>query len=189
MVGMEGFQIHQEETCHTLSADEQEQGTVVARKAIHAVGLRSSVAHIELFHTENGWKVVELGARAGGWRQEMYELSYGIDHAFNEQLIKIGLEPEMPSELKTYCGLFLIYTPKLGIVESISGIEEARRHPHMHEVRVTVKPGDKVLPATQGGELLLDGLMYNADHEQLDRDIDAIRASIKVNIIESKSDE
>jgi biotin carboxylase len=182
MVGMEGYQIHQEETYHTLTDEEQRQGVLVAEKAVHAVGLRSSVAHIELFRTNSGWKIVELGARPGGWRQEMYGVSYGIDHAFNELLVKIGLEPEMPSSLKTYSGLFIIYTPKPGIIESFSGLEEARKHPQMYALRINASIGDRALPSMQGGELLVDGVMYNADHEQLDRDMAAMRDHIIINI-------
>ncbi len=182
MVGMDSYQVYQSKTHHTLSDRELEQGTLVAQKAVHAIGLRSSVAHIELFHQTDGWKIIELGARPGGWRQETYEVSYGIDHALNELLVKIGMEPEMPSSIKTHSATFRIHAPESGIVDSIMGIEEVRNHQYMHTLRIDIKPGDKVLPSTHGGDMLIGGLMHNTDHEQLNRDIDAVRGSIKVNI-------
>jgi len=182
MAGLEGYQEYQRETYLTLSDQEIKEGIIVAEKAVHAIGLRSSVAHIELFHTTNGWKIVELGARPGGWRQEMYAVSFGIDHALNELLIKIGLEPEMPIELKTHSAMFCIDASKAGIVDSIIGVEEAQKHRQMDKIQVNIKPGDKVVPTSHGGELIIEGLMHNKDHEQLNRDITAMRDSIRVSI-------
>lgn len=182
MMGMEGYQIYKSETYISLSDEEIAAGKVVAEKAIHALGLRSSAAHIELFHTPKGWKVIELGARPGGWRQETYEVSYGIDHALNELLVKIGLEPEMPSDVKAYSATFRMHAPEAGVVESMTGVEEARRHPHMHTMHVDIKPGDKVLPSAHGGSMMIGGLMHHTDRDQLNQIIDDVRNSITVNI-------
>lgn len=189
MVGMDGYQIYQEETYHALRDDELQEGIETAKKAVHAVGLRSSVAHIELFHTTNGWKIVELGARPGGWRQEMYEVSYGMDHALNELLVKVGVEPTISWNIKTYSGLFQIYASTSGIVKALDGVEEARKHPRMYSLRVDVKPGDKVMPVMYGGEVLVEGLMHNTDPKQLSLDIAAVRASILVDIEQTNMDE
>ena len=182
MVGVEGYQVYEAGTYHTLSDQEFQKGVEAAKKAVHAVGLRSSVAHVELFHTMKGWKIIELGARSGGWRQEMYEVSYGINHAFNELLIKIGLEPNMPTDLKTYCSSYRIHSPIKGTVESIVGIEEARNHPDMHTLNVHIKIGDTVLPPSQGGGVLVEGLMHHTDHEHLVSAVATVRAMIKVDI-------
>lgn len=182
MVGLEGYQIYQSETHLTLGAQETAKGIEAVQKAIHAIGLRSSVAHIELFNTKRGWKIIEIAARPGAYRQEAYAVSYGIDHALNELLVKIGLKPEMPITLKEYSATFKIHAPRAGIVESIMGLDEARKHPSMYRLDVDVSPGDRVLPSTQGGGVLISGLMHNKDHRQLDRDIEVVRANITVNL-------
>jgi len=182
MVGMEGYQIYQSETHHDLTEEEIEAGKKVAEKAMHAIGLRSSVAHIELFHTANGWKVIELGARPGGWRQETYDVSYGIDHALNELLIKIGLPPEMPTGLQEHSATFRIHAPKAGVVTAITGLEAAQAHPHMHTMHVETKPGDAVLPSAHGGSMLIGGLMHHRDQARLMKHIDEVRSGITVHI-------
>lgn len=181
--GSDSFQVYQGETYHTLSDEEQQLGRVAVEKAIHAVGLRSSVAHVELFHQKGNWKIVELGARPGGWRQEMYQLSYGIDHAFNELLIKIGLKPDMPSALSGYVITFSVHAPKTGVLESITGIEEARAHPSLHTLYVKHSVGDKVVPSAQGGGAIVDGLMYHRDSEQLRQAVELIRSIVHVRIV------
>lgn len=182
MVGMEGYQVYQTETYLTLTKEEIEQGVIVAKKAVHAIGLRSSVAHIELFHQKDGWKVVELGARPGGWRQEMYGVSYGVNHTYNVLLTKIGLEPEMPKGLLTHSATFRIHTPKAGVLESIAGLDEARAHPQMDVLRSNIKLGDRVLPSTHGGGVIVEGLMHHDDHEELDRAVEAVRDTITLNV-------
>lgn len=182
MVGEEGYQIYRNQTFTTLTSEDIAEGQMVAKKAMHAVGLRSSVAHIELFHTKSGWKVVELGARPGGQRQDLYEVSYGIDHALNELLVKIGLEPDIKTDLNIYAETFNLYAPHAGIVESLEGTEDARRHQNMHSLEISVKPGDKVMPSTDGGSMLIYGLMYDNNRERLRQYTDMMRSSIKINV-------
>jgi biotin carboxylase len=184
MVGQEGFQIYDSKTRLMLTDEEIIAGQEVAKKAMYAIGLRSSVAHIELFYTNKNrdWKVIELGARPGGWRQETYDVSYGIDHALNELLVKVGLNPDMPEQIRKHSATFRIHAPVEGVVQSITGIEEAHKHPNMHTLHVDIKPGDKVLPSTHGGSMLVGGLMYNQDSSQLDNQIEAVRNNINVLI-------
>lgn len=191
MNGHEGYQIYRSDSALTLTDEEISSGQEMARQAIYAVGLRSSVAHIELFHTkhsdhESSWKVIELGARPGGWRQETYSASYGIDHALNELRVKVGLPPEMPKDLKAHSTTFRVHAPEAGIVDSIIGLEEARTNPSMHTLTVDAKPGDRVLPSAQGGSMLVGGLLHNTDLEQLSRDADIVRNTISVKIKKAK---
>ncbi len=181
MVGREGFQIYDSSTDVKLTQEEIARGQAVARSAMYAIGLRSSVAHIELFYTRDGeWKVIELGARPGGWRQETYEVSYGIDHALNELLVKVGREPDMPDSMKEYSGTFRIHAPKEGKVIAIRGIEVAEHHPAMHTLHVDVKVGEEVLPCARGGDMLIGGLMHGNDLAELKQQIDAVRDSISI---------
>lgn len=182
MAGMTGYQVHRSETYLSLTGEEIEEGQRTAQKAIHAVGLRSSVAHIELFHTDAGWKIIELGARPGGQRQDLYETSYGVDHALNELLVKVGLQPEIPDRLEKYCETFNVYASDTGVVESLEGIEIARQHPSLHSLQVNVNPGDTVMPSIDGGKALAEGLMYNADLQQLRHDTEYVRSIIEVNL-------
>jgi biotin carboxylase len=186
MTGRDGYQIYQSDSYLPLTDEEITAGQKVAQQAVYAVGLRSSVAHIELFHVkhdgENSWKIIELGARPGGWRQETYSASYDIDHALNELLVKIDLPPEMPKALKAHSATFRVHAPEAGVVDSILGLDEAQANPSMHTLTVDVKPGDTVVPSAQGGSMLVGGLLHNTDLKQLNRDVAAVRNSISVTI-------
>lgn len=180
-VGLEGFYIYQTETHHNLTAEEDKAGRKASEEAIKAVGLRSSVAHIELFKTSDGWKIIELGARPGALRQEVYEKSYGVDHALNELLIKIGLSPDVNNEAITQSMIFKIYPETSGVVKSLSGIKEAQHHPSLYKMMVFTKPGEKVLPNNKGGSVAVQGLLYNDDFRKLRDEVSYVRSIIKIN--------
>lgn len=180
-MGLEGFYIYQAETHHELTEAEIADGKRAAEAAMRAIGLRSSIAHVELYKTDEGWKIIELGARPGGLRQEIYEVSYGIYHALNELLIKVGLPPEMGEGLRVHSMSFRIFSDTAGSVRSIEGIQEARSHPAVYKVVPFVGPGQQVLPVTQGGSVAIQGLLFNHDVEQLRRDTAHVRSNIKVH--------
>ena len=179
-MGLPGFYIYQTETYHELTAEEDAAGRRAAEDAIHALALRSSVAHIELYHTMNGWKIIELGARPGALRQEVYKASYGVDHALNELLLKIGLSPDMSTGLRTHSMVFKIYPEAEGDVVAVEGIAEAKHHPSTYTIVQFVQPGDHILPSNQGGSVMVQGVLCNTDVTQLRQDVAQVRAGIKV---------
>jgi biotin carboxylase len=180
-IGFDGFYAYRWETSHELSTDEYTAGLNAASEAVHAIGLRSSLAHIELFKTAHGWKICELGARPGGTRQEVYQVSYGVDHAYNELLLKVGLPPEISDKLLVHSMVMNICSKDEGIVESISGLEEARRHPSVYKLRFFAKPGDVVKLSSNGGTAIGGGLVFHRDAEQLRKVSEQIRSMITIN--------
>jgi biotin carboxylase len=179
-MGREGFYMFQTDSYIELSDAEIKEGYAAAEKAVHALGLRASVAHIELFQTATGWKVIELGARAGGKRQDVYMAAYGIDHAYNELMLKCGLEPEMPGEPVAYCSTVNIYPDEEGVITAIEGYDEAMKNPSIYRFKQDAHPGDLALLSNRGGKFVADGLMCNKDREQLQKDVAFVRSTIKV---------
>ncbi len=181
-LGLEGFYSFRNDTYHTLTTSETRNAHIAAEQAIHALGLRSTVVHVELFKTKYGWKIIELGPRAGGYRQEMYELAYGIDHAYNEYLLKIGLMPEINDKPIGYSTIVNIYADTEGIIESVDGIDEAKKNPSIAWLELRKKPGDMALFCGNGGIFVVDGVLSNKDLGKLNIDVETVRKLIKINI-------
>lgn len=179
-VGREGFYVYQADSHIELNAAEIKDGYAAATQAVHALGLRSCVSHIELFNTKDGWKIIELGARAGGLRQDVYFIAYGIDHAYNELLVKIGLEPEIQDTPIAFCTTINIYAEEEGIITAIENFEEAKKHPSVYRLTQHAKIGDKALPSYRGGKQIANGLVWHTDLEQLQNDTNFVRSIIKV---------
>lgn len=62
-----------------LSSQDQAEVLRVAAAGVKALGIQSSPLHIEIMLTKHGAKIIEIGARPGGYRARMYKNAYGID--------------------------------------------------------------------------------------------------------------
>jgi biotin carboxylase len=179
-LGLEGFYTYRNDSHTSLTPTQITDGQVVAEHAVHALGLRSCVAHVELFHTPAGWKIIELGPRAGGQRQDMYQLSFGVDHAYNELLVKIGLEPEINHEMLAYTTTVKFYAEQDGIITSIEGFEQSKQMDSVYSMTCFAQAGDMALLSNNGGKMIIRGVLFNTNLEQLEKDADNVRASIHI---------
>lgn len=177
--GREGFNIYKEDSHLELTPEEITAGHKAAEQAVHALELRSSVAHIELYHTKDGWKIIELGARAGGQRQDIYDAAYKIDHAYNELLLKVGLEPEITHEPVAYVTTFNLYVENEGILRKIEGLEQVKQVPSLYKLEVFSPPNNIALHSDNGGRVLTRGVLHHPDLETVNKDGEFVRSIIK----------
>jgi biotin carboxylase len=187
-LGMEGFYTYETHTFHNLTPSEIEAGYQAATDAIYAIGLRSSIAHMDMLKTTEGWKIIEIGARPGAMRQEMYQISYGVDHALNELLIKIGREPEVNNRLVIHSMYFKVYAQEKGAISEIEGIDEAKRIPSVFTLQALAKPGDTIRPAIHGGTVVVQGLLFGEEPERLRREVADARSLITVKVNQPKTE-
>lgn len=179
-MGLEGFYVYEEDNYNELKPEESAAGYQAATKAVLALGLRSCVAHIEMYYTADGWKIIELGPRPGGQRQYMYYVGFGIDHAYNELLVKVGLEPEIPTKAVTYDVDVTIYADTEGVITQIDGVAAVKNHPSVYNVELNVAPGDIALSSVNGGKPIADVIVHNNNYNELRKDIAFVRSTVKI---------
>jgi hypothetical protein len=181
-LGQPGFYGH---TCILpvdLSEDETQKGFQAARSAVRALGLRATTVHIELFHTKDGWKVIELGARIGGRREKLYHEAFGIEHHYNDLINRINLEPEMPIKIVSHARSEDIFAEAEGVVEVVEGVEAARRLESVISLKVNVNPGDRALFADKGGDALAVAFLSNINKEKVEADAAKLRELIHFKV-------
>lgn len=128
----------------------------VCRKAIVATGLTHSSSHIELIHTSQGWKIIEIGPRLGRFRNTMYQLAYGIDHSLNDLLIHLGQEPIIPMRLLQFCAAYSIYPSSEGKLVRLHGVEQLEQSSSVFALKVFAQPGYQCRFAKNGGKALME---------------------------------
>lgn len=178
-VGFDDFFGYAHLTPVALDEDEISAARLVAEKACRALGLRSVTAHVELMKTPSGWKIIELGPRIGGYRHDLYELSYGINHIVNDILIRGGDIPLLPREALRHTAVLKIYARSEGILQSVEGLEIVSTLPSHVSHRQITSVGEVALFAKNNGDAVLEIMLNHIDQQQLKNDIAHIEEKVK----------
>ncbi len=181
-VGFEDFFGYIRLTPVLIKPHKVEAAKRVAEKAIEALGLRSTTCHIELMRTEDGWKVIELGPRIGGFRHEMYELSYGLDHSANDILIRIPKKPILSKKIKGYTAVMQFYSRQKGRLQSMEGIQKARKLESFSRIEIKKRIGDICDFARNGDDPVFDIVLFNKNRSKLLADIRRLEQAINIKV-------
>lgn len=185
-VGFEDFFGYMRITPVNIQPHKIEAARKTAEKAIEALNLRSTNCHIELMKTEDGWKIIELGPRIGGFRHLMYELSYGIDHTLNDILIRIPKKPILSKRVKGYTSVLQFYSKKRGRLINVEGVNKVRKLESFNKMDLKKKPGEMCDFARNGDDPVFDIVLFNKSRSQLLADIRRLEQTIKIKVTQSK---
>lgn len=153
-----------------------------AEKACKALCLRSVTAHVELMKTPHGWKVIELGPRIGGYRHDIYNLSYGINHIMNDIRNRAGEEPSVPTEAGQHTAVMYVYGKNEGVLTATHGLEDIRDLPSLVSIVQTWQVGDAVRFAKNAGDPVFTITLSSADESQLQKDIATIEQTLVLDV-------
>ncbi len=181
-VGFEDFFGYMRITPVGLKPHKIEAAKRVAEKAIEALNMRSTNCHIELMKTEDGWKVIELGPRIGGFRHEMYELSYGMDHSMNDILIRIPQKPVLTKKVKGYTVVMQFYARQKGRLVSLEGINKIRKLESFSRIEIKKKIGDMCDFARNGDDPVFDIVLFNKNRSRLLADIRRLELAVAIKV-------
>lgn len=117
----------------------------LAVRAVKSVGIDNGPAHVEIMLTEQGPKMIELGARMGGdcITTHLVPLSTGIDMVKLTIQIALGDKPKFARKCEKGSAI-RFFKEKNGIIHQISGIEEGQKCAGICEITFVKKVGDYV---------------------------------------------
>ncbi len=181
-IGFDDFFGYRQMTPTRLKKSSEEAARLVCDRAIRALRLKSCTAHIELMRTEDGWKVIELGPRVGGFREDLYRLSYGFDHGVNDLLIRIGKKPKIKKRIKGYSAALKVFAKKEGKIEKISGLKKMSKLESFISLDQRLKTGDQAKFAKNGGKSVFNLILHHADRSQLLADIRRMETTVEIHV-------
>ena len=179
-IGFDDFFGYQQITPTLLNKESIEKAERIARKGIHALGLRSTTAHVELLKTEKGWKVVEIGPRVGGFRDQMYKKSFGINHTMNDILVRIPEKVVVPKKVLGYSAALKFFAKKEGTLTKLTGIKKVQELKSFYNIKINKKVGDRCLFAKNGGQSVFNIMLFNKDRSKLLADIRRLEQTIEI---------
>ncbi len=181
-LGIDDFFLYKRFAPTRLTDEEMAEGNKTVAKALAAVGLTNSPAHVELVLTKHGWKIIELGPRLGWFRHQMYKSAYGIDHSMNDILIHLGQKPIIPTKIISHCSAYSIYPEKEGTLHEIQGLQDVKMSPMTLLMRVFAKSGDICVHAKNGGRALAEFVIADDNEAAFERMVDFVEHKVKAII-------
>ena len=179
-IGFDDFFGYQQVTPTLLNKESIEEAECIAKKGIHALGLRSTTAHVELLKTEKGWKVVEIGPRIGGFRDQMYKKSFGINHTMNDILVRIPEKVSVPKKVLGHSAALKFFAKKEGILTKLTGIKKVQELESFDNIKINKKVGDRCMYAKNGGQSVFNIMLFNEDRSKLLADIRRLEQTIEI---------
>lgn len=163
-----------------LSETDQRALRETATLGARALGMRSSPAHIEIIMTKNGPRIVEIGARNGGYRERMHRLANDIDIIGCALAVAFGQTPQVRAQKNEPCAVLEIFPKNPGLFSGISHEEALQALPSLVYFTVKAKPGQPVGKAADGHKMCAIVILHHANADTFARDLDFVTNKVQV---------
>lgn len=150
----------------------------VAEAGVRALKMRSVPAHIELMYGPRGVKIIEIGARIGGYRPRMYRFSYGLNLIEQEVKLAIGEQPDLEGAFTSYCSVYELFPDAEGHFVRVRDNADTTAFTYYRE---TAQPGQLVGPAKNGYKataIIIVTSEEEADFMRLCKDVESLSIEV-----------
>ncbi|MBP5225738.1 MAG: ATP-grasp domain-containing protein, partial [Lachnospiraceae bacterium] len=136
-----------------LPKETRERIVTAAVAANRAVGIEDGPSHTEIIVTEEGPKIVELGARLGGdcITTHLVPLSTGVDMVACCIRIALGQKPDIIRRYRKGAAIRYFESHR-GVLKKIDGVEEASRLRGVRQISFVYQVGETVPDVTSSGD-------------------------------------
>lgn len=135
-----------------------------------ALGIKNSPAHIEIILTEDGPRIVEIGARNGGYRERMHGVANGIDITGNAIRLALGLPPQINETKSEPMGVFELFPKSPGIFRGVHNERQLEQLPSLIYLNIKAKTGNFVGSSSDGYKMCAIVILHNPDKATFDQD-------------------
>jgi len=165
-----------------LSAEQQAAVKHVAELGMRALGMRSTPAHVEVIMTGSGPRIVEIGARNGGYRTRMHELANDVDILGAAVASYQGKRPDLTVHKRESCCVIEVFPKARGHFQAVSHYGELKALPSTVYTNVTKRPDELVGKAKEGFKACLIIILHSADAAQLAEDVEYVKKAVVIEV-------
>lgn len=163
-----------------LPAETQAAFRHCAALGVKALGMKSSPAHIEIIVTPEGPRIVEIGARNGGYRERMHRLANGLDIQDLALQVALGKKPAIHATKNEPCAVLELFPKNPGKFVGLKNELELRKLPSLNYLSIKPKPGQFVGKAADGYKMCAVVMLHHSDPAQFARDLDFVNRHVFV---------
>lgn len=165
-----------------LPAATQEAILHCSRMGMQALGLRSCAAHIEIILTAQGPRLIEIGARVGGYRTVMYQEASGIDVVAATLAAYDGKRPDLTPLKRAFYRAIEIFPDRKGSFKGIDHFDTASALHSIMSARIKYQPGALAGKAAQGFKAAAVFELSNDSESQIQKDYEYIRQHVQARV-------
>ena len=136
-----------------LPESQQQLISATTQRAAEALSLRDGPLHAELRLNADGAWPVDIAARTiGGLCART--LSFGAGMSLEEIVLRhaVGAPLDSLNREATAAGVMMIPVPHAGILRAVHGLETARAVPHIDNIEIEARPGDRLIPLPESSD-------------------------------------
>jgi len=164
-----------------LSTEDQEKLRHCAEVGIKALGMKNSPAHVEIIMTKDGPRIVEIGARNGGYRERMHSLANGIDITKAALATALGETPDITATRNDSCAVLELFPKNAGVFVGVENFEALSSLDSLNYVSVKAKEGQKIGKSADGFKMAAVIILSNDDAAQFNADLEFVNNNVTIN--------
>ena len=153
-----------------LDESSQKSLFTCAEQAAKSLGLRSCPFHAELILTSDGPRVIEVGARLGGYRSRMYGTAYGIDLVGAALDAYAGMRVSLTNNAHQAVAVYEFFPKQPGTLHSIGDLEAVQSLESFSHLGLFKELGAQVGRAADGFKAVGSLTLSHSDLDTLKQD-------------------
>lgn len=151
-----------------------------AALGIKALGMKNSPAHVEIIMTKTGPRIVEIGARNGGYRERMHSIANGIDITGAALALALGKPLQLTATKNDPCAVLELFPQTPGTFTGITHRAELQRLPSLNYLSIKAEVGQYAGKAADGYKMCAVIILHHADSQQFERDLGFVNRAVRV---------
>lgn len=136
-----------------------------------ALGMTSSPAHIEIILTKNGPRIVEIGARNGGYRERMHRLANDIDILGNALALSLNLPLDLAAKRHDSVAVLELFPKQSGTFAGLTKLDKLKTLDSLSYLSVKAKLGQHVGKSSEGYKMCAVIILANKDFDVFSKDL------------------
>ncbi|MCL2451886.1 ATP-grasp domain-containing protein [Candidatus Saccharibacteria bacterium] len=163
-----------------LSLADQNALRHCATIGVKALGMKNSPAHVEIIMTDDGPRIVEIGARNGGYRERMHHLANGIDIIGAALDLTFGKQPIIRSTTNDSCAVLELFPKIPGKFVGLKNEVALRGLSSLNYLSIKAKPGEFRGKSSDGYKMCAVIILHNSDAKKFQEDLDFVNQNVEV---------
>lgn len=163
-----------------LSTAKQAAFLECAEMGCRALGMRSSAAHIEIIMTKTGPRIVEIGARNGGYRERMYRLANNIDLMENAIGLAFGEIPQIKAMKNEPVAVLELFPQKAGEFIGLAAQEKLEKLKSLEYLSIKAEAGQLIGKSSDGFKATAIVILHHKEADVFAKDLEFVNKNVRV---------